>query len=127
MRENKQEMSMQVINEKSFIYKIKSFFKRLFLRRKLSEVSSEENIIKIDESNNKTRNAFIEHIKIETNEKLLALQKRLEEGKITIEELTEEEKDNLIELYDKQIEIKKEKLQNIKDQIIDIRKKLKVS
>ncbi len=124
MKGNKQEMSMQVINENSFIYKIKSFFKKLFFKEKVIEqpVEQIQNIVEGDSTN--TKSEFIKDIKVETNDKLIAIQKKLESGEMEISELEDEQKDKLIELYDKQIAMKKEKLANIKQKILSKRKKL---
>ena len=126
MIQNKQEISLQVINENSFIYKIRSFFRKLFFNRKAIQAENQENIASV-EDNIETRNEFIKYIKIETNEELLDIQKQLEKGKITIEELTEKQKSDLIELYKKQIEVKKDKLNNLKKRIINLRKKLQTN
>lgn len=122
MKENKQEMSMQEINESSFIYRIKSFFKKLFFKEKAIEQPIEQiqNIVEEDKTNIKSE--FMKDIKVETNDKLIAIQKKLESGAMEISELEDEQKDKLIELYDKQIAMKKEKLANIKQKILNIRK-----
>lgn len=123
MKENKKEMSMQAINEKSFLYKIKAFFKKLFFKTEdiKEPVEQIQSVIKED---NSVKNEFMQDIKIETNDKLIAIQKKLESGEMEISELDDEQKDKLIELYDRQIAMKKEKLANIKKKILSKKKKL---
>lgn len=124
MKENKQEMSMQVINESSFIYRIKSFFKKLFFKEKPIEQPVEQIQNIVEEDNTNTKSEFIKDIKVETNDKLIAIQKKLESGEMEISELEDEQKDKLIELYDKQIAMKKEKLASIKQKILNIKKRI---
>ncbi len=127
MKDNKQEISMQVINENSFLYKVRSFFKKLFSKKVSIEQPIEQiqNIVKEDNTNTKIE--FIKDIKVETNDKLIAIQKKLESGEMEISELDDEQKDKLIELYDKQIAMKKEKLANIKKKILNIKKRIAVT
>lgn len=124
MKENKQEMSIQKINGSSLMYQIKSFFKKLFFKDKAIEqpVEQIQNIVKEDNTNIKSE--FIKDIKVETNDKLIAIQKKLESGEMEISELEDEQKDKLIELYDKQIAMKKEKLAIIKQKILNIKKRI---
>lgn len=126
MIQNKQEISLQVINEKSVIYKIRSFFRKLFFNKKTIQIENQESVEPVVDSI-ETRNKFINYIKIETNEELLDIQKQLEKGKINVEELSEKQKSDLIELYNKQIEVKKDKLNNLKNRIINLRKKLQTN
>lgn len=64
-------------------------------------------------------NDFIKKIKIDDKMKYIYLQMKLKSGSIRISDLTNEELDNLIELYKKQIESKKIKLKNYKRKLIN--------
>lgn len=125
MGRNEQEMSLQEINEKSFLYKIKNFFRKLFFKKESVEQSVEQNIVEKDASDKNS--TFKKDIKIETNDELIIIQKKLESGEMKISELDEEKKDELIELYDKQIEMKKQKLANMKQKILNIKKNMKTA
>lgn len=124
MKENKQEMGMQEINEKSFIYRIKSFFRKLFFKEKAIEQPIEQIKSIVEEYNTNTKSEFIKDIKVETNDKLISIQKKLENGEMEISELDDDQKDKLIELYNKQIAMKKEKLTTIKQKILNIKKRI---
>lgn len=50
-------------------------------------------------------------------ERILELQKRYEEGKITESEISEKDIEKLMELYKKQIEEKRESIKNYKNKI----------
>lgn len=81
-----------------------------------------------------SRNKFKEAIKFEEDlekKKLLYIQRKLEEGGMTVElateltkDLTDEEKNNLLELYKTQITQLEQSLQNYKKRILAIRKKV---
>lgn len=57
-----------------------------------------------------------EKIEIE-KERILELQKRYEEGKITESEISKKDIEKLMELYKKQIEEKRESIKNYKNKI----------
>ena len=57
-----------------------------------------------------------EKMKIE-KERILELQKRYEEGKITESEISKKDIEKLMELYKKQIEEKRESIKNYKNKI----------
>lgn len=69
------------------------------------------------------RQEFMESIKTEVNDELLNLQNKLKNKEIQISELTEEQKDKLIEIYNKQIQEKKQKLEKIKQSILKLKSK----
>lgn len=69
--------------------------------------------------------------KLKEEREILKLQQKYDAGKITEDDLQEEEKEKLIVLYKKQIEtlemdiaINKKKLENYKNKIIRIKKRL---
>lgn len=118
MKENTQEKMLIGVNENSWFYKVKRFFRNLFSKKQ------EDNTIEpvIEEKVEPKRNAkqeFLDTIKIvETPEmELEKLQKQYRSGKIKEEELSEEQITSLCQLYDKQIanlrksnEIRKQRL-----------------
>ena len=104
MKENTQEKMLTEVNENSWFYKVKRFFRNLFSKKQ--EYNTAEPVI--EEKVEPKRNAeqeFIDSIKIvETPEmKLEKLQKQYRSGKIKEEELTKEQITSLCQLYDKQI------------------------
>ena len=107
MNRNTQDKMLIVQNQQSIFYKIKMFFIRSFsFKEKNIEANNanyQENIMKIQ---NDKKEAFLEYVKNIENEetKLLKLQKKYHMGEIKEEELTEEQKKMLCDLYDKQNE-----------------------
>lgn len=120
---------LPAIRKENFFEKIKNAIKRLFGKNtQLSEA------IEIQETKQEcNKNKFKEEIKFEEDlekKKLLEIQKKLEQGGITVElakeltnDLTDEEKNNLLELYKTQIEELEKSLENYKRKILAIRKK----
>lgn len=120
MKENTKEKSLQIIDNKNNIfYKIKNFFKKLFSRNINTDESSDN--LEINHINN-DKKTFTKRLKLDTY--LIELQKKLKQGKIGIKDLSDKEKDNMIELYQKQISEKKIKLKNLNQEIVVYRKKL---
>ena len=77
------------------------------------------------------KNTFKESISISKDADILDLQKKYREGLIKEEDLTKEQYQSLLTLYDKQIDklkttinMKKQELKNYKNSISNIRKKL---
>ena len=130
MKENTQEKSLVQVNEKSIFYKIKSFFRNLFSKN----IKIEENIVSDENTNNNTKieekkSEFLESIKNIENEEtiLLKLQKQYRNGEIKEEDLTEEQKKSLYDLYDKQIANLKKSNEFRKNKILQYSKTLKDS
>ncbi len=128
MKENTQEKSLVQVNENSIFYKIKSFFRNLFHKQK--EV---ENIISVERNSvdnvTEKKSAFIENLKNIKDEEtiLLKLQQQYRNGEIKEEDLTEEQKKSLYDLYDKQIANLKKSNEFRKNKILQYRKTLKDS
>ena len=122
--------NLPVIKKESFFEKIKNTIKRLF--GIYEEITQPIEVPQFQAVDNK--NKFKEEIKFEEDlgkKKLLEIQKKLEEGGMTIElateltkDLTDEEKNNLLELYQTQITELEESLQNYKKRILAIRKRV---
>lgn len=130
MKENIQEKLLVQINENSIFYKIKSFFKNLFHKDK----KIEENIVNEENTKNNTKieekeSEFLESIKNIENEetKLLKIQKQFRNGEIKEDDLTEEQKKSLYDLYDKQIVNLRKSNEFRKNKILQYRKILKDS
>ena len=102
-------------NEESLFTKVKNWFKKLFnINEPIQEkLKTEEVQVKIDTSEMK-KNKFAEELKVDTNDKILLLQHKLEMNDIEISDLSDEELDKMIELYKEQIQQKKEKLKKYK-------------
>lgn len=112
------EKSLKVINEGSIFYKIKSFFKRLFYCK--SQISSKfeyNNTVLVSDK----KEVFNELLKINIDTSLIDLQTQLKQGKIKMDDLSNEETDRLIKLYKQQINEKKVRLKEIKSKIINIK------
>ena len=128
MKENTQEKSLVQVNENSIFYKIKSFFRNLFHKQK--EV---ENIISVERNSvdnvTEKKSAFIDNLKNIKDEEtiLLKLQQQYRNGEIKEEDLTEEQKKSLYDLYDKQIANLKKSNEFRKNKILQYRKTLKDS
>lgn len=78
--------------------------------------NTNEKGLKIIDDINSDKKAFTERLKLDTY--LIELQKKLKQGKIEIKHLTDKEKDSIIELYQKQIDEKKIKLNNLNKKIL---------
>ena len=104
---NKENKKLMIkVNENSFFYKIKRIFKNLFNKKTKGIEDNEFEIERQVVSENNTRNSFMENIKdMAENEetKLMNLQKQFENGQIIEEQLSEQQRFSLSELYDKQI------------------------
>ena len=108
--------------EENFFTKIKKWFSKIFKKQERNEHSIKENIEeknkKIGESN---QVEFSQSIKVENKDNILLLQKKLKENQIEISDLTDEELDEIIELYKVQIEEKKQKLKQYRIKIRNIK------
>lgn len=117
MEETKEENKL-VKQDSGFFSKIKRFFKNIFSKEKNynnSNVEAENN----NEENNE-KDSFRESLKVispEEDPELLLLQKKLRAGEIKIEDLSDEQEDKLIELYDRQIKIKKQRIEELRNEI----------
>ena len=128
MRENTNEKSLMKINENSIFYKIKQFFLNLFHKNKEIkenipvETISNDNAVKADNK----KSDFIDSIKNIEDEGtlLLKLQKKYRSGEIKEEDLTEEQKESLCNLYDKQIADLRKSNEIRKNRLLQYKRKL---
>lgn len=115
------EKSLIKIEKLNIFQKISGFLKKIFYKNSIEE-KTEENVIK-QESN------IIKELKEEQN--ILNLQEQYEAGKIKEENISEEDKDKLVELYKEQIKtlennvaLYKNSLKNYKEKILKIRSEI---
>ena len=106
MGKHLEEKSLITVNENSILYKIKTFFLRLF--GKNNNIVNETQITPIDNNNvqsNKRKDAFMESIRNVENEetKLLKLQKQFDNREIDTSQLSKKQIADLTALYKKQI------------------------
>ena len=108
-------MSKEIINYKeNFITKIKKFLKKLFCVKENIQGNTEKKV------NNIEKNDFREIIEIKQDKKelnIIKLQKEYKAGNIREEDMTDEEHKKLIELYKKQNQELKEKIDTKKQKI----------
>ena len=126
MKESKH--SHNLVRTDTLMYKIKAFFSNLFGRKKSVLEAVEENQVHIDtpmQEQKTIRNSFMGQLKPEEEHSTKSLIALLKNNKITVEELTEEQKEEVVVLLQEEVSGKKEKLKNLKNQILY--KKLKSS
>ena len=114
-----QEKSLIVIKKGGIFEKIKKFLKGLFIKEEIimQEVNNEpkENVPELKQK-------FRQEIIFDTKEQLRILQHQLKTKQIQISNLTEKQKDDLIELYNEQIKMKKERLVGLYKRIEKLKK-----
>ena len=107
--------------------KISNFFKKLFFRQPKTNL---ENINEITISTNQNKKNFIENIQIKENEeekRLKTLQLKYDNGEIDEDDISDEDIDKLIEMYEKETKELNEDTERRKIHISNILKELKVS
>lgn len=124
MKLNTNKKSLTVINENSILNKFKSFFRKIIGHKYEKSSNFANNPIRVVSN---IREEFNESLKSNLDTSLIDLQIQLKQEKIEVDDLTNEEVDKLIELYEKQIAEKKSELNIIKSKIISIKKSLKNS
>lgn len=121
-------MNNKLIPYKENIFtKISNFFKKLFFRKKeyIEEIVDEKTIYNIQQKEN-----FVENIVIKENEKekrLKELQLQYDNGEIDEEDISDEDMDRLIEMYEKETEELNKETEKIKIHISQMLKELKNS
>ena len=68
---------------------------------------------------------FLKRIKVDVDVNLINVKNKLKTGEVKVQDLTNKEIQELIKIYKNQIAEKKRKLNNIKNQILNIRNKRK--
>ena len=122
MRNNK------LISYKENIFtKISNFFKKLLFRKKKFLDIEESDYEKVN-YNNQCKEHFIKNIMIEKNEeeiRLKKLQLQYDNGEIDEEDISDEDMDKLIEMYERETEKLNKETENIKIHISQMLKRLK--
>lgn len=121
-------MNNKLIPYKESIFtKISNFFKKLFSRKKeyIEESADEKSIYNIQQKEN-----FVENIVIKENEeekRLKELQLQYDNGEIDEEDISEEDMDKIIEMYQKETEELNDETEKIKIHISQMLRELKKS
>ena len=106
------------IKKEGIFVKIKNWFKTLFRGKEIVEQSMRETIEEISTTVEEIKNdTFKDSIKVESKDRILFLQRQLKEKQIEMSDLTDEELDEMIELYETQIEEKENTLKKYKDKL----------
>lgn len=118
MKKNKNDSNL--IRTDTFLYKIKVFFTNLFsshLNKKENSIDlnfSDNNMI-VKPSKNETKSKFLEQLKVDGESQTQKLVRLLNNNTLHLEELTEEQKSDIILFLKEELSEKKFKLQNIKN------------
>lgn len=105
------------LKQEGLFKKIKNWFLKVFRKEEKVENQMEDTLGMLeDEAPEKT---FIENIKVENKDKILMLQRKIKEKQMEISDLTDQELDEMIELYKSQIEEKKVKLKKYRMTLFD--------
>jgi len=120
MKENKNNSSL--IRTDTFIYKIRKFFSSLFGAKnneiKQATLENTANIETTKQVQEVRKSTFMEQIKVEDENKTEKIVKMIKTKKIQIEELTEEQKQEVILFLLEKVFTKKEKLKDFKNRIL---------
>lgn len=110
----------QVIHE-GFFTKIKNWFNNFFRKQKSIEYPIQESLNELhNKMDENSKENFVQDIKVENKDNILKLQRKIKENEIGISDLTDQELDEIIELYKGQIEEKKQKLKQYRIKIRNI-------
>lgn len=107
--------------------KIKEFFRNLFKTNSQQYIEAPKEVI--EPISNKQEHKSFDFkkqmlVENEQEERILKLQRDFKAGLIEEEDLSEEELDSLIKLYESQIEKTKQSIQRYKSRIVSIKSKL---
>lgn len=127
--ENSNETSLQLVNNNGILKKIANFIRKIFYKDNVNYISS------INNSNNlKNKNSFLKSIKIDEDpdkNMLLKIQDDLETKGINeknayelTKDLSDIQKQKLLHLYEEQIKKYEISIENHKNRILAMRKKL---
>jgi hypothetical protein len=108
-------------DDKSLFNKFINFFKNLFTQKKTEEILENTQIHDKQLDNNYEKNSiFLNDIQInQENPELLKLQKKFENKEIEMAELTDEQINQLNELYSRQIDVLEKTLANKKKELVN--------
>lgn len=111
------EKSLIKIEEKNIFEKVFNFIKKLFFKKQEQNLT---NVINYEKDN-----SFID--KIKEDRKLLDMQRNFESGQLKEADLTEMEKNNLIKLYNEQINSLKQDVENYNRMLKSYKEKILVA
>lgn len=122
-----EEKSLTNKNDVGIFKKVKNFFWNLFHTEKTNGENSMKLSIETSVNTKQTeKTSFIDEFK--SKQEIMNLQQKYESGQIAEEDINEEDKQKLIELYKEQIEtlnnnirMYKDTLKNYKEQILEIK------
>lgn len=100
--------NLPMIRKKGIFYNIKEWFKKLFNKDETIEDPIEEN----NKTEDMNKSVFVDSIKVKSKDTILSLQRKLENKEIEISSLTDQELDEMIKIYEKQIEERQNKIKN---------------
>jgi len=109
------------IKKEGIFTRISNWLKKLFGHIEIIESPVEENV---EEKNINQRENFRDSIKVKNKDVILFLQKKLKENQISISDLTDEQLEEMIELYEAQVEEKRNILKNYKDKLLQKKKEV---
>ena len=117
------------MNNNGFINRLLNFFKRLFFRN-TQKLLTEGPIVPVQEQKNKLKqsNNFKEQIVIPKDinrERLLAIRQKWENDEIEEEDISEEDIDAIVAIYDEETEKIEQETEQIKEEIAKMLKELK--
>ena len=116
--------NIPMIKKEGLFTKIKSWFKRLIGKEEIIiEPVKEYTKNEIEEIK---KDSFREGLKVKSKDVILFLQKKLEEKKIQISDLTDEQLEEMVELYNNQTNEIKNKTQQIINKTEQIKRKYNV-
>lgn len=128
--------NLPAVKKENWFIKVIDFFKKIFANNKNQEEKQVQNY-NVNKFNNKeTKADFAKSLKLHNNtdNSIQQLQIQWENGNITEEELTQDERDKINALYDKQIEdlktainMKKRELQDYKNRILALKEKVEAN
>ena len=113
--------------KKNIFTRISNFFKKLFFRKKADTTESIDEVLIY---NNQYKEKFLENIVIKENEeqrRLKILQLQYDNGEIDEEDISDEDKDKLIEMYEQETEELNDDTERRKKHIAQMLKELKYS
>lgn len=111
-------MENKLIRTDSIWYKIKNFFKGIFMKKKII------NTYQVQDQKTGTLDNILQKEKIEENNRKMNLAQKLLEGELGSSDLTDVETDEMIDYFKEDIKNIDQELQRVKIHIIEMRKEL---
>lgn len=116
-------MENQLVRTDKFMFKVKRFFRLLFMKKnsQIPQELTEENI-DINEELNKVISCKTEAQEVRIR---VELAEKLTRNELPIKDLSDEEIEQMIQYFKDHIKIKTEELENIKKEIVKLKKESK--